>query len=158
MPHPMPPQAIHPLLRGDFSQSSMVLPWHFATIDDWSTVQVGYRVHGVAGESLVSTGEGGWHPDWWVFASNYFTDPFFIDLRDAESGFPILFAQHGAGRWDAIRVADSAAQFESWLRVLGDLATQPQKATEFVELHMPRNEFWTEVATGLCEQDEDPYT
>jgi hypothetical protein len=133
----------------------MVLPWHFATIDDWSMVQIGYRVHGITGESLVSTDEGGWHPDWWVFASNYFADPFFIDLRDGGAGFPILFAHHGAGRWDAIRVADSAAQFEGWLRALDGLAAQPQQAAEFVELHMPRNELWAEVATGFREQDED---
>lgn len=155
MTHPMPPLALHPLLRGNFSQSNMALPWNFAAVDDWTTMQIGYRVHGVTGERLVSTDEGGWHPDWWVFASNYFADPFLIDLRDGESGFPVLFAHHGAGRWDAIRIADSAAQFEGWLRALGDLAAQPQQAAEFVELHMPRNEFWAEVATGFREEDED---
>ena len=47
--------------------------------------QVGYRSNGNTGEDLSSEAPGQWHPAWLAVAANYFRDPYFIDLREADA-------------------------------------------------------------------------
>ena len=61
--------------------------------------QVGYRSNGNTGEDLSSEAPGQWHPAWLAVAANYFRDPYFIDLREADAGYPVWWAPASAGRW-----------------------------------------------------------
>ena len=103
MSDPTPPEALRSLLLDPPEQTNLVLPWTYAAAEAWTPFQLGYRVHGNTGDPLVSETDGGWQPDWWVIAANYFADPFFIDLREDAEGFPVRYAAHGAGRGAARR-------------------------------------------------------
>lgn len=132
----------------------MVLPRNYADAANWSELQIGYRVHGLSGESLVSRRPGAWDPEWWAFATNYFADPFFVDRREADAGFPVRFANVGAGRWSPILVADSAAEFIDWLERIAPLESQREAAASFIEAELPSNAFWDEVASTYRGDDE----
>lgn len=126
-----------------------MLPAQFADPDDFGALQIGYRSHGHTGESLVSEAEGKWQPNWYVIAQNGLDDPFFIDASDAETGYPVLYARHGTGAWDAVEVAPSLRRFAeilSALKVAGEsfLAI----LAEIVDLNNP---FWAEVRTTHVE-------
>ena len=150
----VPPQELRDLLVSSPAFVNMVLPWNYADVGNWSELQIGYRIHGLSGESLVSEQPGDWHPEWWVFATNYFADPFIVDLRESHAGFPVRFASVGAGRWAPILVADSAAEFIGWLERLAQIESQPDAAASFIEAELPRNGFWDEVAATYREDDE----
>ncbi|MGC3953079.1 MAG: hypothetical protein QM804_02300 [Propionicimonas sp.] len=151
MTDPTPPAALRPLLLDPPEQTNLVLPWSYAAAEDWTPFQLGYRVHGNTGDPLVSETDGDWQPDWWVIAANYFADPFFIDLREDAEGFPVRYAPHGAGRWDAQVVAGSVAEFAAWLRTLAELSDRPLEAARFAETCLPYSEFWAEVAESYRE-------
>ncbi|WP_433677225.1 hypothetical protein [Microbacterium gorillae] len=150
----IPPPELRALLVSSPEFANLVLPGTYADAANWSALQRGYRVHGLSGESLVSDRAGEWHPDWWVFATNYFADPFFVDLRDADAGFPVRFASAGAGRWTPILVADSVSEFSGWLEHIAALESEPHTAGRYVEMELPDNEFWEEVAATYREDDE----
>lgn len=150
----VPPPELHDLLVSPPEFANLVLPWKYADAANWSKLQIGYRVRGRSGESLVSETPGAWHPDWWVFTANYFADPFFVDLREADAGFPVRYASAGAGRWTPILVAESAAEFVGWLKHIASLESDSDAAARFVETELPRNEFWNEVAATYREDDE----
>ena len=73
------------------------LPEDYPQLNELQAYQEGYRW--LTGESLVSTKPGDWQPGWYVIARNYFDDPFFIDINEQTTGFPVHFALHGTGRW-----------------------------------------------------------
>lgn len=88
-----------------------------------------------------------------MFATNYFADPFIVDLRESDAGFPVRFASVGAGRWGPILVADSAALFNGWLESLAQIESRSDAAASFIEAELPRNGFWDEVAATYRERD-----
>ncbi|MCL1992773.1 MAG: SMI1/KNR4 family protein [Spirochaetes bacterium] len=131
----------------------MPLPWHYADTSDFVKMQEGYRYNPVSGEFLVSEKAGEWQPGWYVFARNYFDDPFFIDFTEEAQGFPVYFSYHGSGKWEPIKIADSLASFAEILKTLKgkDEPDQPfELAALLPELDL-LNEFWAEVA-GTCRE------
>lgn len=114
------PEEIARFIAAAVVTGDMVLPWHYPAADDLAAVQIGYRVHGNTGASLVSYETGAWQPGWWVIAQNYFGDPFFIDMGEQMSGFPVYYALHGAGRWDVVTLAPSCRAFGTILTDLRD--------------------------------------
>ncbi|RMQ98924.1 hypothetical protein ALP94_01278 [Pseudomonas savastanoi pv. glycinea] len=132
----------------------LLLPTHYAKPDRLDDFQAGFRTHGNTGESLVSDTEGEWNPDWYVLALTGLDDPVFIAATEAQSGYPVYTAPHGAGRWDAIQIAPSIIAFR---RLLEALAEVNDDAVEFNRLIMaeigPANQYWREVIDARQEAE-----
>ena len=79
-------------------------------------------------------------------------DPFFVDFALGDAS-PVYFAYHGAGFWEAIKVADDIVKFEEILTVLA--ALEPPCSLEaiapFADLN---NEFYRELADDYSQKDE----
>ncbi|MDG9927312.1 MULTISPECIES: hypothetical protein [unclassified Pseudomonas] len=84
---------------------------------------------------------------------NDFGDPFFIDLDEEAQGFPVYYAPHGAGRWDAERVASSLRHFAEILAALRDIGADETAAQNRANVKSHLLEFLTERALRLdCAQ------
>jgi len=143
-------QSFHEAIR-DFLNKGIVvgdplLPTHYAKFDRLDDFQVGFRTHGHTGENLVSDTDGGWHCEWYVIAMTGLDDPIFIAAGEAENGYPVYTAAHGAGRWDAIQIAPGLAALG---RLLEALAEVKEDISQFKCLIIaetdPENEYWREV-------------
>jgi hypothetical protein len=102
------PEAIANLYARSGPGPSSSIPWvieemFLYSVRELPAAQEGYRWSGPDQRVLTD-----WHPNWVVVAS-LLGDPFFVDVADARG--PVLFARHGAGRWEAKRVAPGFAQF-----------------------------------------------
>lgn len=76
--------------------------------------QLGYSVD-PSGKDL--TGPDRWHAEWIVIGhENLCGDPIFIDVRN--TNLPVFTAMHGAGTWDEVLIAQSAAVFFESLAVV----------------------------------------
>lgn len=117
---PLPPAAVHQFLAAAIVPGDMALPFHYPRPEEWEGWQSGFRTHGTTGESLVATTPGAWQPGWYVIALNGFDDPFFVDLHEAAQGYPVYYAPHGAGRWEAECAAPSLQRFGEMLAALRD--------------------------------------
>ena len=95
------PRAVRRFIEDAIVAGDVALPFHYPRPEHWQGWQSGFRYHGITGESLIATTPGEWQPGWHVIALNGFDDPFFIDLGEEAQGFPIYYAPHGAGRWNA---------------------------------------------------------
>ena len=103
----LPPSMADTYAQGGPSPESSI-PWvvedlTLYSITELVAAQEGYRWTGPTQREL---------PDWpanWVVVGSIFADPFFVDVADDEA--PVYFARHGAGRWDAHRVAPSLSDF-----------------------------------------------
>ena len=124
----------------------LALPHDYADINDFNNKQAGYRYNPITGEYLVSDKKGDWQGDWYVFATNYFDDPFFIDFTEEARGFPVYYCQHGAGEWKSIKIAETLNHFERVLRTLDCKGFDaPFELSELpLEIDLS-NEFWIEV-------------
>ncbi|GAB7532750.1 hypothetical protein PS3A_51660 [Pseudomonas sp. 3A(2025)] len=135
------------------------LPMHYADPERLDDYQAGFRTHGLTGENLVSEADGEWQPDWYVIALTGLDDPVFVATGEAQSGYPVYTALHGAGRWDAIKIAPSLAAFA---RLLEALAEVQEDTAEFERLIIawtdPANTYWREVLDALrdSEDSEEP--
>lgn len=131
------------------------LPMHYADPERLDEYQVGFRTHGLTGENLVSDADGEWHPDWYVIALTGLDDPVFIATGEAQSGYPVYTALHGAGRWDAIKIAPSLAAFA---RLLEALAEVQEDTAGFERLIIaetdPANTYWREILDALRDSED----
>ena len=124
----------------------MALPSSYPKLHELEAWQVGFRSHGLTGESLVSARPGAWQPGWYVIALNGFDDPFFIDIAQQAAGFPIYYAPHGAGRWDVTVVAPSIQLFSQILSTLREMKGDDAQALQFIETETDAtNVLWREV-------------
>ncbi len=124
----------------------LTLPYHYPRTNELEAWQVGFRSNGLTGESLVSTTPGAWQPGWYVIARNYFDDPFFIDVNEKAANFPVYYAPHGAGSWDASVVAPSIQRFSQILSALCGLEEAAPEALLFLETETDMSvPFWSEV-------------
>lgn len=160
-PAPTPPDVLLALWREQPPFEVMALPVHYPSVDGprgetWGDFQKGYRVHGRTGEQLVSEEPGEWHPDWWVVAINSFSDPFFIDLREADTGYPVYTIIGGGSPLKVHRIADSVEQLREWRTELWAREFKPAEAETFVRDHLPDNDFWREVAGGYARRPAQP--
>ena len=87
-------------------------------------VSLGYRtVRLLSAAELTSAqagyGGAGWSPEWLVVAEeDELGDPIFTDI-EAEP-LPVFTAEHGAGVWEPIQIADS---FDSFVSALAQIAS-----------------------------------
>lgn len=135
------------------------LPMHYADPERLDDYQAGFRTHGLTGESLVSEADGEWHPDWYVIALTGLDDPVFIATSEAQSGYPVYTALHGAGRWDAIRIAPSLAAFARLLEALAEVQEDNVRFERLILAQTdPANTYWREVldARRDSEVSEEP--
>ncbi len=103
-----------------------------------------------------------------MIARNYFGDPFFIDVGEKTTNFPVYYAEHGAGRWDAVVVAPDIQHFSRILPALRKLegndtevprlieTETDMSATLWREVHEARRNREREVAPTEIEPEGDP--
>lgn len=139
------PETVRQFIEAAVVAGDMSLPFHYPALDDLEGWQSGFRRHGITGESLVSRDPGAWQPGWYVIALNGFDDPFFIDIEGPRD-FPVYYAPHGAGRWDATQAAPSIGHFSHMLSVLRDFANDDAGALRHLEAEVdPTNLLWREI-------------
>lgn len=124
----------------------LLLPTHYAKLERLDDFQVGLRTHGHTGESLVSEADGAWNPDWYAIAMTGLDDPIFVATGEAQSGYPVYTAAHGAGRWDAVQIAPSLAAFGRLLEALAEVKEDifQFRCLIIAETGQP-NDYWREV-------------
>lgn len=119
--------------------------------------QVGYRSNGNTGEDLSSEAPGQWHPAWLAVAANYFRDPYFIDLREADAGYPVWWAPASAGRWTPSPVAASIERFGALLRSLAALGDDSGAMLARIEREPGTGGApWREIRANLAEAMDAP--
>lgn len=140
------PEAVRVFVESALVAGDMALPFHYPKTDEWHGWQNGFRRHGITGESLVATAPGEWQPGWYVVALNGFDDPFFIDLEEAEQGFPVRYAPHGAGRWEPEQVAPNLETFSAILMRLHEMIDDDVAAQRYLEAEVNLStDLWREV-------------
>jgi ribosomal protein L7/L12 len=150
------PNEVKDFIAAEIVAGDMALPSHYPKPHELQALQIGYRSHGLTGEDLVSTAPGGWQPGWLVIAQNYFDDPFFIDITEEASGFPVYYARHGAGRWDPVIAAPSLQRFGQILLALCELKSDDALIQHFVETETDAtNALWSQVLEGLKYREEE---
>lgn len=132
----------------------MALPWNYPIIDKFNDFQAGYRFNANTLENL--TGQNGeFHENWFVICSNYFDDPFFIDISETENDFPVYYAQHGAGSWTPIKISESIDEFANQLNAIKKLEDIKEQLLENLKNEFDlENELWKEVYDSTLENDE----
>ncbi len=134
----------------------MALPFFYPLIQQLESFQIGFRQHGLSGESLISSSEGDWQPSWYAIARNQFDDPFFIDIDKGSQGFPVYYAAHGPGRWDALQVAPSIGHFRQLLAALILLADDDTAAAQYIKAETDAsNKLWIEVLEGRLSRQQE---
>ena len=79
-------------------------------------------------------------------------DPFFVDFALGDAS-PVYFAYHGAGSWEAIKLADDIVKFEEILTALAALEA-PCSLEAIAPLTDLNNEFYRELADDYAQEDE----
>lgn len=129
-----------------------MLPAFYPEPEGFDALQIGFRSDGVTGRSLVSHGPGSWQPGWYVIALNELDDPFFIDIDERDDGYPVYYAPHGAGRWNATPIAASISRLAD---ILSTLQSAKDSGLEFLKALEAEtdvsNPFWCEVQTAHAE-------
>jgi len=150
------PQLILQFIENPIETGTILLPFHYPKKDEWEYFQSGFRYHGISGKDLTSTKEGAWQRGWHVIALNGMDDPFFIDLNEEASGFPVYYALHGAGRWDAIALGFDIVSLGRFLEQMEKAGKDKTACLELVELSTDlRNPFWLELRTTIQEWDDE---
>ncbi|MBO9729400.1 MAG: SMI1/KNR4 family protein [Chitinophaga sp.] len=150
------PPLIMQFIENPTETGVLLLPFHYPRKEEWREFQSGFRYHGITLEDLTSTKEGKWQPGWHVIALNGMDDPFFIDLNEETSGFPVYYALHGAGRWDAIALDFNIVSFALFLEQMEKAGKDKTACLQLVELSTDtRNPFWMELHTTIQEWDDE---
>lgn len=134
------------------------LPHFYPTEEEFSKFQEGYRFNPVSNEDLVGTKNGDWQKDWYVIASSYSANPFFVKFDEQSLQFPVYFAWNGMGRWEPIKVSTSIDAFKALLQDFKVIETDPQKSIDYIQAHLDvKNPFWSELLEELQSllEDED---
>lgn len=148
------PDEVKDFIASRIIVGDMTLPCRYPEARELDAWQVGFRTHGRTGESLVSRAPGAWQQNWYVIAINGADDPFFIDIGEESSGFPVYHAPHGAGRWEKTLVAPSLRRFGELLSSLTQLAGDHAKVARFIETETDNSGFWR----GLRQEHEERRT
>lgn len=137
---------------------TITLPYFYADLSNFNKIQEGYRYSHPPGYELTElTGndDGDWLPNWYVIAQNGMDDPFFIDITEEAEGFPVYYCEHGAGRWDAYKVAGSIQKFTDILKNFKKVEDYKESVLAFlIENTDLDNPLWAEVYAYLNEKDE----
>jgi hypothetical protein len=133
----------------------MYLPFHYPALHELEGYQSGFRRHGITGADLTGTRPGQWQPGWHVIALNGFDDPFFVDITEEEQGFPLYFAHHGAGKWEAIKIAETINGFSQILHNLQTLQQNEEATIAWLNANIVlTNTFWKELYDDLISAPE----
>jgi hypothetical protein len=137
------------------------LPFHYPALHELEGYQSGFRRHGLTGADLTGIQPGLWQPGWYVIALNGFDDPFFVDITEEEQGFPVYFAYHGAGKWEAIKIAETINGFSQILHSLQALQQNEEATIEWLNANIDgSNAFWKELhddlSTATVQPEETP--
>ncbi|MBW6421554.1 hypothetical protein KX729_08885 [Rhizobium sp. XQZ8] len=148
-------------LVGEFLAARLIvgeamLPAFYPDPEGFDALQIGFRSHGVTGKSLVAQTTGAWQPGWYVIALNALDDPFIIDAGDRDSGYPVYYAPHGAGRWDATPIAPNLSRFAEILSALQHVEDNSERFSAALEAETDiSNPFWHEVQIARAEAESE---
>ncbi|WP_053003980.1 SMI1/KNR4 family protein [Sphingobacterium sp. Ag1] len=135
---------------------NMYLPFHYPKIDELESWQSGFRFHGITEENLTGVAVGQWQPGWYVVALNGLDDPFFVDFTEGNEGFPVYYAPHGAGKWEAVKIADSLVAFSDLLDKIAEFQNDIELLVDWLTKEIePDNLFWEEVIEVLSQENEN---
>lgn len=94
--------------------------------------------------------------NWLVICSNYFRDPFFIDISEATKGFPVYYDKHATGTWMAIKVSGRLKNFSNQLKELKDLEENKDNILQKLENEFDlQNALWQEVYENIREEETE---
>ena len=128
------------------------LPHFYPSKTDFDKFQEGYRFNSITKESLISTKKGGWNEDFYVICSNYYNDPFIINITEKESDFPVYFARHGEGKWNRIKISNSISDFYFLLIKIKETEETLPKTVELLRENENTNTvFWQELIEELLD-------
>ena len=148
------PQEISDFIEEKTEMANTALPWNYPSIDNFNDFQAGYRYNAITLESLIGE-KGGFDENWFVICSNYFDDPFFIDISEIENGFPIYYAQHGAGSWTPIKISGNINEFSNQLKEIKEIEENRDLLLEKLKIEFDlENELWKEVYESTLEDEE----
>jgi hypothetical protein len=151
-----------PLSVQQFIQTATVcqhmhLPFHYPALHEVEGYQSGFRRHGITGADLTGMQPGQWQPGWYVIALNGFDDPFFVDITEEEKGLPVYYAEHGAGKWEAIKIAETLVSFSQILTTLQALQQNEEATISWLEANTDTStDFWKELLSDLKAAPEQP--
>ncbi|MBV7530362.1 SMI1/KNR4 family protein [Chitinophaga sp. sic0106] len=150
------PAPIQEILTAAICPGDICLPAYYPVLDSFESLQVSFRTHGHTGEDLTGTTSGQWQPGWYVIALNGMDDPFFVDLTESDADYPVYYAPHGAGRWDAVVVAPDAAQFIQLMRELEKRHDDQEATLAYLreQVDVEHNELWQEVYANAQDRGE----
>ncbi|AZB32894.1 SMI1/KNR4 family protein [Chryseobacterium bernardetii] len=147
--------AIIEFLKASISIPGLGLPENYASPEYIYYFQDGYHYNSVENKILTSDAPGEMKPGWIVLASNYFTDPFFIDLNEDENGFPVYFAYHGQGKWTPLKIAESLSIFQKILQDIQDIRWNKAELIEYFDKNIDlETSLWKEVYANIAEEEE----
>lgn len=148
------PQKIRSFIEERTEITTMALPWNYPSIDKFDDFQAGYRFDAATLENLTGQ-EGGFHENWFVVCSNYFDDPFFVDISEIEIDYPVYYAQHGAGSWTPIKISESITEFSNRLKGIKELEDDRDLLLDKLKNEFDlENELWKEVYESILEDEE----
>ncbi|WP_336961892.1 hypothetical protein [Chryseobacterium contaminans] len=133
----------------------LALPENYASAEYIYYFQDGYHYNSVENTILTDITPGSFKPDWIVLASNYFADPFFIDLNEAEHNFPVYFAYHGQGKWESLKVSESLRTFQKILHEIQSLRFDKAGLIHYFDENIDlENLLWKEVYENIKDEEE----
>lgn len=147
------PQKIRNFIEEKTELTNMALPWNYPSVDKFDDFQAGYRFNANTLENLTGQKEG-FDENWFVVCSNYFDDPFFINI--SESDFPVYYAQHGAGSWTPIKISENITEFANQLKEIKKLEDNRDLLLNILKTEFDlENELWKEVYESTLEDEDD---
>ncbi|WP_144428926.1 SMI1/KNR4 family protein [Chryseobacterium sp. StRB126] len=133
----------------------LALPENYASVEHIYYFQDGYQYNSVENKVLARDVPGEFKPSWIVLASNYFADPFFIDLNEAKDGFPVYFAWHGQGNWKPVKVAENLTEFQNVLLQIQSVRFDKAGLIDYFDENIDlENPLWEEVYASIEEEEE----
>lgn len=152
----MPP-AIQQFIQMATVSDNIHLPFHYPALHELEGFQSCFRYHGITGADLTGSKPGQWQPGWYVIALNGFDDPFFVDITEEEQGIPVYYAPLGAGKWEAIKIAETISSFSQILNSLQALQQNEEATIAWLQSNIDiANVFWKELYDGLIAVEEQP--
>lgn len=150
------PPPILDFISNKITTGVMMLPFHYPLPQKFESWQSGFRYHGHTGADLTSPEPGEWQPGWYTIALNGLDDPFFVDITESAANYPVYYSQHGAGKWEPVKVSENLARFGGLLQQLKLLGADKAAYINFLRLHTDiANPFWQEVYENVADWDEE---
>lgn len=132
------------------------LPQFYPKISELTEFQYGYRFNPISKESLIGNKEGDWKEEWYVICSNYFNDPFIVNILEGSDDFPIYSARHGEGEWNLKKICNSITEFRSVLNKIKTLEKKPIQAIEYIKsINFENQLFWAQIIEELEYVEEE---